>query len=1292
MNGEAANPKASPVEIIFNAALGLPPAERPAYLAGACGNDLSLCRRVKALLRAHEGAQGFLPERPGTSLGARFSSAATRAPGAGEGAARAEKPGARIGPYRLREKIGEGGCGIVYVAEQEAPIRRRVALKVIKLGMDTKQVIARFEAERQALALMDHPNIAKVLDAGASEAGRPYFVMELVRGVRITDYCDQHRLPTRERLDLFVQVCRAIQHAHQKGIIHRDIKPSNILVTVNDGVPVPKVIDFGIAKATAGPLTDKTVYTAFEQFLGTPAYMSPEQAAMTSLDIDTRSDIYSLGVLLYELLTGRTPFDTKELLAAGLDEMRRTICENEPVRPSKVVESLSEMAVERCGPATHGTQLKSLSRDLDWIVMKCLEKDRARRYGTANGLARDIQRFLAHEPVAACPPSGAYRVQKFVRRNKAIVGSAALVAAVLVLGVCTSLWEAMRATRAASEQRRLRAAAQLAERTATERLIRLNVANAVRLTDEGNLLGALPWIAESIRLSEGNAAEEDAGRYRFETAWDQSPRLSVVALHRSRIYAGAFSPDGRRFITASANHTATVWDAHSGQAVFPPLAHSGEVRQALFSPNGQRIATIGCDATLWIWDAATGQAVCSPVQHQLDIRKVAFSPDGQRIATCSGAAGWNQRAVLLRYSASGRMVEVSATNAPTSIFLGEVQVWDSSDGRAVGAPLRHADAVRDAAFSPDGQRLVTACDDGAARIWDLRTGKVTVPPLKHDGQVRCATFSPDGRLVVTASEDHTARLWDARTGAAAGPPMRHAKGVLCAAFSPDGRRVVTASRDQSARLWETGTGQEVGAPLQHESEVRHTEFSPDGRWVVTSGSEPVIRVWDAEAGGLRAVLAHNSSGTFATFSPDGRRLLSVGRDHVARVWDLRPLSLTGLRLPHPAAVVRAEFSGDGRRVLTDSASETARLWDARTGQVLGRFGGYRGLPNYAFFAARFSPSAQQFVTAGRAGARLFFAMTNPPGSLLLTASARVNCALFSPNGRFLATGSSDGTAQVWETATGRPVGPSLKHDRRVLVCAFTPDGSALATGSSDVGTATEQSEVNVWDAQTGRRLSPRLVLRGMVSDLRFDPSGRTLLSAAVYPPLEEREAQIWDWRTGRPTIPPLRHKDGVPRAEFSPDGRRVVTASFDTTAQIWDAKTGRPLTPPLRHARQVEDACFSPRGLRVATASSDQTARVWDALTGEPLTPPLKHDGPVWCVRFSPDGRRLVTASGDHTARIWQLAKTPRPISDLALMAALSSGQRIDRTGKLAPLEPAELDSIWRTLRAQYPADFSGEP
>jgi len=448
-------------EALFEAAQQLQPNQRKTFLDLACADDPSLRQQLDELLSADAEADDFF-QAGAPQLQINLTKLSGPLPP--NETVGAELLGTLVGPYKLLQKIGEGGCGVVYMAEQEKPVRRRVALKVIKLGMDTKNVIARFEAERQALAMMDHPNIARVLDVGATESGRPYFVMELVRGVKVTEYCDQNHLDTQQRLKLLCLICSAIQHAHQKGIIHRDIKPSNILVTMHDGVAVPKVIDFGIAKAIEQRLTDKTLFTAYEQLIGTPAYMSPEQAEMSGLDVDTRSDIYSLGVLLYELLTGRTPFDNKELLKSGMDEMRRTLREREPARPSLRLNTLQGDELTATAVHRHAEPLKLISQmrgDLDWIVMKALEKDRTRRFETANALAMDIQRHLNNEPVLARPPSRRYRFQKLVRRNRGVFIATAAVSVTLLAGLSASTWLFIR-------ERAARQRAVMAEQRAVE--------------------------------------------------------------------------------------------------------------------------------------------------------------------------------------------------------------------------------------------------------------------------------------------------------------------------------------------------------------------------------------------------------------------------------------------------------------------------------------------------------------------------------------------------------------------------------------------------------------------------------------------------------------------------------------------------------------------------------------------------------------------------------------------------------------------------------------------------------
>jgi serine/threonine protein kinase len=533
-------------EDLFDAARKLSTAaERTAFLVRACGSDHALRARIETLLRTEAEAEQFFREGssvlsfPGVLRPPLPDGAITiddRSPAPGE-----EPLGTRIGRYKLVEKLGEGGCGIVYLAEQEEPVRRRVALKIIKLGMETKSVIARFEAERQTLALMDHPNIARVFDAGATDRGPPYFVMELVRGIKITEYCDRVQLDVPRRLDLFVQVCHAIQHAHQKGIIHGDIKPSNIMVTLQDGLPVPKVIDFGISKATEAQLADRVLFTAQGLLVGTPTYMSPEQAEMRRGDIDTRSDIYSLGVLLYELLTGRTPFDAKKLLEAGLDEMRRTFRETEPPRPSVRLSTLNAEELQKTS-AARGTEparlVSQLRGDLDWIVMKALEKERARRYETANGLAMDIQRHRNHEPVIARPPSRLYRFQKLVRRNRIVFAAGGAVALALVVGMGTSTWLFLREREA---RQRAVAAEQQQARLRHEAEVREKITQAALLVSEERF-GEADTLLNDIKLTqptiEGAAVLRSLGEWHaVQNRWKQAAERFTLLMQVNQLEA-----------------------------------------------------------------------------------------------------------------------------------------------------------------------------------------------------------------------------------------------------------------------------------------------------------------------------------------------------------------------------------------------------------------------------------------------------------------------------------------------------------------------------------------------------------------------------------------------------------------------------------------------------------------------------------------------------------------------------------------------------------------------------------
>ena len=513
-------------DAVFYAATSMANAEqRQRFLDQTCQHDEVLRLAVEKLLSVQNEADHFFSKsRSALCLPPEEVRAAALSAGGNSPMEDAEV-GTQVGCYKLLQRIGEGGCGVVYMAEQEMPVRRRVALKVIKLGMDTKNVIARFDAERQALAMMDHPNIAHVLDAGTTQTGRPYFAMELVRGVKITEYCDQNHLDTRERLRLFIQICNAVQHAHQKGVIHRDLKPSNILVTMHDGIPAPKVIDFGIAKAVAGQLTDQTMFTAYEQVVGTPAYMSPEQAEMSGLDVDTRSDIYSLGVLLYELLTGRTPFDGKELVRSGLEAMRRILREQEPAPPSLMLTTLQGAELQTMADhrrAEPPRLILTLKGDLDWIVMKALEKDRTRRYETANSLLSDVERYLNDEPVMARPPSRRYRLQKLVWRNKAAFLSGLAVALALIIGMGTSTWLFIKEKAAHQEQVRLREEAEQANRREAALLQkaedRERITQAAILVTRGQIESA-DQLLDSVKTPPPRQSFDGVAAYRKVANW-----------------------------------------------------------------------------------------------------------------------------------------------------------------------------------------------------------------------------------------------------------------------------------------------------------------------------------------------------------------------------------------------------------------------------------------------------------------------------------------------------------------------------------------------------------------------------------------------------------------------------------------------------------------------------------------------------------------------------------------------------------------------------------------------------
>ncbi len=1074
---------------LFAEALELPAEQREGFLKGACRADEQLRQRVEDLFQAHGHASGIL--QTGDEL------PTIHATPIGEG------PDRVIGRYKLLQKIGEGGCGVVYMAEQSEPVRRRVALKVIKLGMDTKSVIARFEAERQALALMDHPNIAKVLDGGATDAGRPYFVMELVRGTKITEYCDENNLTTRDRLDLFIKVCQAIQHAHQKGIIHRDIKPSNILVTVNDGVAVPKVIDFGIAKATnQQQLTDKTLFTAFEQFIGTPAYMSPEQAVLTSVDIDTRSDIYSLGVLLYEMLTGKTPFDAKELLASGLDEMRKTIREKEPVRPSTRLSTMleGELTTTAKHRRSDAPRLVNLLRgDVDWIVMKCLEKDRARRYETANGLASDIQRHLNNEAVLARPPSTAYRFQKAFRRNKLLftAGTAVVLALVVGLGLAAAgLRQAMRernsaltarageevqrreAQRAQTNEVQLRREAEGLTLAASRRAYASDMNIAKQALNDNNLGRALDML-DQHRPKQG---QTDLRGWEWRYLWDQtrSEARFTLCQETNEIRSLSISSDGN-LVAASVSGRGglSLWSVPDRREVLR-LAQGEQNVRAVISSSEPLLAFTGItldasrkkQSSLRLWNIATRQLI---MEKPLDGECVnlAIAKDGGSLVTVTRGNSttytsgghitlWHlpEGTKLRSYSLPDSPAGIAVTPDLSLAAVSEkgIRVVELKDGRELWNREGYAGAL---ALSPDGKLLAGGGDGDDILLWDAATGQEVGRLAGHKSGVNSLVFWPDGKKLASGSADRMIRIWDIPTRMCVDTLRGHRQQVGQVALMPDHQTLVSGGRDGSVCLWDASVNHPRRPRIDIQDSALAWAFEADSKSVVTFNGHGRVTRWKGPNFELPEPLLEtgaiaDQSGFAWCFSRDGRRLALGSVDGVVQVWDT-PRQALWRRLTNSTERVRAvKFFAGGNRLLTLSVKDHIfHDWDLATASKVQSWQAPADILHFAL-----SPDERQCVIMGYAGDVVLRDLTDKITIKLDLDIRESHDGNYSPDGRLLAVPSSLGFARIWDVASWTQVKTLSGFFADVWGSAFLPDISRLVVVSSD------REAVRLYDTST----------------------------------------------------------------------------------------------------------------------------------------------------------------------------------------------------------------------------------
>lgn len=1047
--------------------------------------------------------------------------------------------------YRILQEIGEGGFGTVYMAQQHEPVRRKVALKVIKRGMDTKSVIARFDAERQALAILDHPHIAKILDGGATRDGRPYFVMELVNGVSITTYCDDNRLSISGRLKLFVDICEAVQHAHQKGIIHRDLKPSNVLVTLHDGKPIVKVIDFGVAKAMGRELTAQTMFTAFGEMIGTPQYMSPEQAERSGLDIDTRSDVYSLGVMLYELLTGTTPLEKEALRQAGYAGIQKLVVETESPRPSQRLSTLGERLTHVA--TSRRTDPDQLSRevrgDLDSIILKALEKERARRYETASSLAADVERFLRGDEVLAMPPTTIYRLRKFARRHRSLVTMVATVGVILVAATGFSVWQAVVADKeraiardAESQANELQEQAQASAeseraarleteeaRDSIEKLLYVSDMNVVRQLWEQGKVARVRELLMRHKPEEGGEDYRGFEWYYYLRLASKTGTIPAISLDDD-VTTVAVAPLRSLLVVATRTETRFYSSVPPYRLLHAYHPHGKEVEKKLevaVSPDGTRLVTItGPELKLWnIEELGSPKLVGPKLTPPEFFRSVAFSSDGTQFAV-------GQHKILTIYS---------------SDFI----------------ELKKADLKFDANVLAFSGNTLAVADYDDTRIWLFRDVLGEDDPIVlegHTANVTSLSISQDGDILASTNHDSMVKLWDTTSGTELATMLGHRGASWSSAFSPTGNVLATVGIDMQVRVWDLGTYRQVAAYRGHRFET------------------PWFQAWNQ----LKLM----------SYSTDGATLFSAAADRQIKPWKVDEMAQFEVQTldGYGEWTDAISFAPDGEYFVTRARKEDLILWDTRSGNEIDRIPGNEPIG----WPVIFSPD----------GRTLAIPQGEPRGVELRDLTAERtrtipgNSVSFSPKGNQLAIGGSDGLLVLdWDDASGHHSGSHVLHQpggkRFSFRHTFSPDGRLFAYSSPpDIINLCDAEDFAIkWRGEAGGSFS-------VINELAFSADSRTLFL------LNGRTVQVWDVETGK-LVEELTHPFLLWKMAVSPDGKTLATASHDGSVVLWSLALRQVVANFQAHEGSAVGVAFSPDGKTLASCGSDGKIRLWRAATND---------------------------------------------------------------------------------------------